>query len=369
MQTTFALAALAAMAYAIPQGVTGEIAPSTSAPDGCSADYSGTFQITAVNSVVIKREIYKRACGDSGSLVITLAGGQLHDAKGRTGYIAANYQFQFDDPPQAGAIYTAGFSACNNGSLALGGSNVFYECLSGDFYNLYDRKWASHCQPILIDIIPCGSSGDPVGQQSDGQPTGTGIATVTEISDGQPQAPTATVAPVPITQISDGQPQAPTATVAPVPITQISDGQPQAPTATVAPVPITQISDGQPQAPTATVAPVPISQISDGQPQAPTATATVAPVPISQISDGQPQAPVSTVSIAPSFVTSPAGTAPLTLPGGSFATSIAVPSNTSVPVAPSAPSATTAPPTTGNGNALKSSLGLAAVAMIAAVFL
>lgn len=59
MQTTFALAALAAMAYAIPQGVTGEIAPSTSAPDGCSADYSGTFQITAVNSVVIKREIYK----------------------------------------------------------------------------------------------------------------------------------------------------------------------------------------------------------------------------------------------------------------------------------------------------------------------
>jgi len=345
MQTTFALAALAALAYAVPQGVTGEIAPSASAPEGCLADHSGTFQITAVNSVVIKREIFKRACGDPGSLVITLAGGQLHDAKGRTGYIAANYQFQFDGPPQAGAIYTAVFSACNNGSLALGGSNVFYECLSGDFYNLYDRKWASHCQPILIDIIPCGSSGDPVGQKSDGQPTGTAIATITEISDGQPQAPTGIVAPVPITQISDGQPQAPTATVAPVPITQISDGQPQAPTATVAPVPITQISDGQPQAP----------------------TATVAPVPITQISDGQPQAPASTVSIAPSFVTSSAGTAPPTLPGGSFATSIAVPSNSSAPVAPSAP--TTALPTTGNGNALKSSLGLAAVAMIAAVFL
>jgi hypothetical protein len=161
-------------------------------------------------------------------LVINLLNGQLHDASGRTGYIAANYQFQFDNPPQTGAIYTGGFSSCSNGSLALGGSAVFYECLSGSFYNLYDRQWAPQCEPILIDILPCGSSGDPVGQQSDGQPTGTGIATITQISDGQPQAPTATVEP--ITQLSDGQPQAPTATVKP--ITQLSDGQPQAPAPT-----------------------------------------------------------------------------------------------------------------------------------------
>ena len=161
-------------------------------------------------------------------MVINLLNGQLHDASGRTGYIAANYQFQFDNPPQTGAIYTGGFSSCSNGSLALGGSAVFYECLSGSFYNLYDRQWAPQCEPILIDILPCGSSGDPVGQQSDGQPTGTGIATITQISDGQPQAPTATVEP--ITQLSDGQPQAPTATVKP--ITQLSDGQPQAPAPT-----------------------------------------------------------------------------------------------------------------------------------------
>jgi hypothetical protein len=57
-------------------------------------------------------------------------------------YIAANYQFQFDAPPQAGAIYTTGFSLCSNNSLALGGSAIFYQCLSGSFYNLYDRDWA-----------------------------------------------------------------------------------------------------------------------------------------------------------------------------------------------------------------------------------
>ena len=63
------------------------------------------------------------------------------------------------------------------------------------------------------------------------------------------------------------------------PVSQISDGQPQAPTG----APVTQISDGQPQAPTG----APVSQISDGQPQAPTGT------PVSQISDGQPQVTTS----------------------------------------------------------------------------
>ncbi|PSS28295.1 hypothetical protein M430DRAFT_165380 [Amorphotheca resinae ATCC 22711] len=281
MQTTFALAALAALAYAAPQAVTSNITPTAPAPSGCATSYAGTFQITAVNSTVMKRDLSKRACGDPGSLVITLGNGQLHDAQGRTGYIASNYQFQFDGPPQAGAIYTGGYSVCSNGSLALGGSAIFYECLSGSFYNLYDRHWADQCEPILIDILPCGSAAaDPVGQSSDGQPTGTGIATVSQISDGQPQAPSA----MPVTEITDGQPQAPTATAPP--ITEISDGQPQAPTATASA--ISEISDGQPQAPTAT-APA-ISEISDGQPQAPTATAPA----ISEISDGQPQAPTAT---------------------------------------------------------------------------
>lgn len=92
-------------------------------------------------------------CDEPGSLAITLEDGVLKDQQGRVGYIAANYQFQFDGPPQAGAIITAGFSICNNGSLALGGSNVFYQCLSGTFYNLYDRYWAAQCSPVTINAL------------------------------------------------------------------------------------------------------------------------------------------------------------------------------------------------------------------------
>ena len=88
-----------------------------------------------------------------GGLAITLDDGVLKDADGRTGYIASNYQFQFDGPPQAGAIYTAGFTSCQNGSLALGGSNIFYQCLSGSFYNLYDRSWAAQCSPVTINTL------------------------------------------------------------------------------------------------------------------------------------------------------------------------------------------------------------------------
>jgi hypothetical protein len=77
----------------------------------------------------------------------------LKDQQGRTGYIAAKYQFQFDGPPQAGAIITAGFSVCANGSLSIGGSSAFYQCLSGSFCNLYDRYWAAQCSPITTNTI------------------------------------------------------------------------------------------------------------------------------------------------------------------------------------------------------------------------
>ena len=93
------------------------------------------------------------ACASNDTLALTLNEGILKDAHGRTGYIASNYQFQFDDPPQAGAIYTAGFSVCGNGSLALGGSSVFYQCLSGDFYNLYNEDWAPQCSPVTINAL------------------------------------------------------------------------------------------------------------------------------------------------------------------------------------------------------------------------
>lgn len=124
----------------------------------------------------------------------------MTDAQGRTGYIASNYQFQFDAPAQAGAIYTAGFSACGNGSLALGGSAVWYECASGDFYNLYDRSWAAQCEPVEIILMECGTS----SQSGDGQVVGTEIVTTTivsALSDGQPQVKT-TTAGVPLCQVS-----------------------------------------------------------------------------------------------------------------------------------------------------------------------
>jgi len=288
MQTTLALAALAAVAYAAPQGVTGDITPTSSAPAGFSPDYSGTFEIS-IYKATAKRDITQRdsTCGKPGYLTLTLAGGQLHDAQGRTGYIAANYQFQFDAPPQTGAIYTGGFSVGSNGSLALGGSAVFYECLSGTFYNLYDRYWAAQCEPILIGIVPCGSA-NAVTQATDGQPAGTTALPVTQITDGQPQGKSAV--PVPVSEYTDGQPQVVTAYPKPA-VTQISDGQVQAPTATSYPA-VTQISDGQVQAPTATSYPA-VTQISDGQVQAPTATGK----PVTQISDGQVQAPTSTVAV------------------------------------------------------------------------
>jgi len=354
MHTTFALAALAAVAFATPtpQGVTADITPQSKAPAGCSDSYSGEFQITAVNTTILKRELTERAaCGSDGTLTLSLAGGQLKDAKGRTGYIAANYQFQFDGPPQTGAIFTGGFSLCGNGSLALGGSAVFYECLSGSFYNLYDRSWAAQCEPILIDILPCAGSAPAssaaVGQVGDGQPTGTAIATaVSQIHDGQPQAASA----IAISEFTDGQPQVPTA----LPVAQISDGQVQANGAAV-----TQIGDGQVQAAGATpvsVPAAPISQISDGQVQA-TGVATAAGPAITQIGDGQIQA--SGAAAAPA--TTPAG-APISQIGDGQVQA----GNATVP---STPSPSVVPANGASGLAVSSQfaaaiLGLVAVALL-----
>merc|ERR1712225_62307 len=297
MQTTFALAALASVAFALPQGGPSNKAPETPSPAGCQQSYDGEFQITIVNgssTAMAKRQT--STCGQANLLTAKLADGVLTDAQGRIGSIVANYQFQFDGPPpQAGALYTAGFSVCQNGTLAIGGSAVFYACKSGDFSNLYDRAWAAQCEPVFLNVLPCGSSGG-AGQQPDGQPTFTSAAPpVSQIGDGQPQATTA-VNP-PITQIGDGQVQGPTAPPMP-PVTQISDGQIQVPTGVPvtqigdgqvqAPTGVTQISDGQVQVPTSAPAP-PVTQISDGQVQVP----TVAPTPVTQIPDGQTQVPTT----------------------------------------------------------------------------
>lgn len=155
-----AFALLACVAPAAAQGVTAKIAPESKAPAGCAPSFDGKFEISILElgNPTKRSEQQARQCHGEGTLVSQLTDGVLTDAHGRTGYIASNFQFQFDGPPQAGAIYTAGFSVCNNGSLAFGGSTVFYQCRSGDFQNLYDRWWAEQCSPAEILVIPCGES-------------------------------------------------------------------------------------------------------------------------------------------------------------------------------------------------------------------
>ena len=282
----------------------------------------------------------------------------MKDASDRSGYIADNFQFQFDGPPQAGAIYTGGFSVCGNGSLALGGSAIFYQCLSGDFYNLYDRSWAPQCDPILISILPCGN----VGQIGDGQVTATGaVPAVTQIPDGQVQGTSA----IAVSELPDGQPQVPTGLVS-----QIADGQIQNPTAAPAP-PVTQIGDGQVQVPTAK--PTAITQIGDGQVQAPTAKPTSGPV-ISQIGDGQVQAPTAKPSgpaitqIGDGQIQAPTTVLPVTpRPSGAVITQIGdgqiqAPNGSITTAAPPIQSANTAASFVGSSFAF-------ALAGIAAVFL
>lgn len=150
---------------------------------------------------------------------MTLQDGVLKDDEGRTGYIASNNQFQFDDPPQVNALETSGFSICSNGSLALDGTAIWYQCLSGDFYNLYDENDAAQCSPVYINAIGGGSSASAsasgvASQIPDGQVTASPVpsAAVCQLADGQPQNDANCVS-----QIGDGQIQAPTG----APVTQI----------------------------------------------------------------------------------------------------------------------------------------------------
>jgi len=100
-----------------------------------------------------------QACLTSNSLSMNLDGSVLTDSHGRIGAIVANRQFQFDGPPpQAGSIYAAGWSITEDGYLAIGDQDLFYQCLSGDFYNLYDQNVAEQCSPVklsIIDLVSC----------------------------------------------------------------------------------------------------------------------------------------------------------------------------------------------------------------------
>lgn len=206
MRIPLTLLSLLALTYA--QAVTDIVVPESEAPAGCENSRVGSFQITIQNvssttestSAVAASTFAKRLEHApvpiikplpllprqlAGILTTTLVGGVLVDQANRTAYIASNYQFQFDAPPQAGAIYTGGFSLCSNGSLALGGSTVFYQCLSGSFYNLYDRNWAEHCVPVFFLAI--GGPGQVFSTQPP-EPVSTGPSEATIANGGGTQS-------------------------------------------------------------------------------------------------------------------------------------------------------------------------------------
>ncbi|SCV03499.1 LANO_0G04500g1_1 [Lachancea nothofagi CBS 11611] len=119
----------------------GQIQASTSASISPAAASDDSF-VTSVS------------CKADGSLSMTLENGMLKDSKGRIGSIVANRQFQFDGPPpQAGAIYAAGWAITPEGNLAIGPHDVFYQCLSGSFYNLYDESLGAQCSPVHLEVI------------------------------------------------------------------------------------------------------------------------------------------------------------------------------------------------------------------------
>ena len=178
MQVQTALAPVTEFSDGQPQAPTITLASAPSVPTGSNVSYTPSLAPTvaavpsqtmtnpsATPSAILSMAPLNSSTGlemiaCNNGFSITLVGSQLYDQAGRTGYIASNFQLQFDNPPQLDAIYTSGFSVCSNGSLALGGSNVFYQCLSGNFYNLYDRSWAAQCSPITLNAmkqVQCGT--------------------------------------------------------------------------------------------------------------------------------------------------------------------------------------------------------------------
>ncbi|KAB5518883.1 hypothetical protein GE09DRAFT_506242 [Coniochaeta sp. 2T2.1] len=174
------IALLSVVGSAAAQAVTEQISPSSPPPPGCTETFDGNFEVQVRNPVakrdspglVQKNKRQDDQCSGEGVLVAALSGGILTDSHQRTGYIASNYQLQFDAPPQAGAIYTAGFSICENDTLALGGSTQWWGCVSGSFYNIYDRNWAPQCNRVEIDVLPCSGGGASGGSSSGGDSSG-----------------------------------------------------------------------------------------------------------------------------------------------------------------------------------------------------
>lgn len=320
MKTSFALLALAVSALASPRpdAVSSAISPAASPPPGCTPSFSGNFEVQIVNvTTTTKRDTPLEkvrlmlllfttsstlpinqpinpflspsllqpdtsspphlspctsanpplqrvvACGGTGTLVLTLANGILTDAINRTGYIASNRQFQFDAPPQAGAIYTSGWTVCANSSLALGGSAIFYQCLSGTFYNLYDQSTGAQCSQVYIQTVGCvGGGASSSGASSSISSSSVVTSATTSVSGATSSSSTSSSSVATVTYYP--APPVTTATVA----TVFTNGTTSATSATSS-----KISSASSATSSATAV---VKQSTDGQPQA-TTTASAGP--------------------------------------------------------------------------------------------
>jgi hypothetical protein len=154
--TTSTKAASKSTAQPISQIGDGQIQATTTTKGAVSQITDGQVQATTSAQTIDGLSV---SCLTDSSLAIVLHNGVLTDAHGRLGAIVANRQFQFDGPPpQAGTIYAGGWSITHGGNLAIGSNDVFYQCLSGSFYNLYDESIGSQCIPIhleVVDLVSC----------------------------------------------------------------------------------------------------------------------------------------------------------------------------------------------------------------------
>jgi hypothetical protein len=231
-------------------------------------------------------------------------------------------RFQFDPEPQPNSKQNGGFSLCSNNTLALSGGiprpfgdTTFWQCLSGDFYNLYSDSQGMQCLKIYIQAVMASGSASASGSQAPASQT----PAVSQIPDGQPQATTA--APKPsssapaVSQIPDGQIQASTPAASPPAapaVSQIPDGQPQATTPAAKPSGpvVSQIPDGQPQATTPAAKPTPQATTPAAKPTGPV---------VSQIPDGQPQATTPAGNLTG---TKPSASAPVEYTGAAAASNV-----------------------------------------------
>lgn len=273
MQYSAIVLGFASVAAAVSSYTGTTISPTAPAPAGCTGTYSGSFELGITKISAASKLKRQSESNVTDALVITLNNGVLQDNEGRIGYIASNEQFQFNTNGQAGEKYTAGFSVCANNTLALGGSAVWYECLSGSFYNIYDANWAAQCMPVLLDVIAYTATSSATSAS----------ATATTATDGQIGGSSAATTPA-----------STSATASASVSTSVS-------AVTSSAAVVSSISDHQIQGATSTSAIVSSTTLSSTITPTSSAVTTSSAAIISSISDHQIQGPTSTSAIVTAY--------------------------------------------------------------------